>query len=325
LENVSPNITRPAVSVCVPTHNRPHLLQRALRSVGAQDYAGLIQCVVSENGRDSRVLALVEEMAIEYPHVKWRLIQDDVLISPVNNWRRAISAAESAWVKILWDDDWLEPSCLSALASCADITAADVVTCGARVVSPSGGTRELYRDVPAGALHGPQEVLERLANIKEPLPVSPAASLVARDMCLQGIDLSASLEGCLDRAMGPDLCLLYYAVFSGGRIAHTPEVLVNFWAGGDSITMTSDELTLRLCYDRAMLLLAASHNVDLPQSVRKRLQHRSFLAWARREKQRDGLLRPVPQVSRLLVNVWERRQFLWSRVGENVRGRFRAG
>lgn len=302
----------PPVAVCVPTYRRPVLLRRALESVASQTYSGALSCVVSENGRTEGTYKIVADLREAAPQVQWILIQDGEMLPPVENWRRAVATASEGWVKILWDDDWMEPRFIERTIQLATSTGVSAVTTAARVVSPDGSSRLLYEKTPLLRLPGADDVLRRYTGLLPALPVSPAAALLRRDLALEAIDKSRILGACFDTAMGPDLAMILTPALQGS-LAHLPEVLVNFWAGEDSITMTSDELRLRLCYDRAMIQLAAAQQVELPGDVRRRLQHRSFLAWARREPNRQGLLPPRPSATRLARNVWDRRSRLLRR------------
>lgn len=298
----------PLVTVCVPTHKRPELLKRALDSIGTQSYGGPLACVVSENGRTGETMGIVADARNRFPHISWILEQSARVTSPVENWSRAIVRAESSWVKILWDDDWMEQGFLEKTMSVALSGNAQVVTTAVRVVTPGGKSRVLYAETPAFEHQPLDTLLRRYTGLMPPLPVSPAAALVDRECALQALDFSRNLGDCFDRAVGPDLAMILEPALGNGGIAHIPEVLVNFWAGDDSISMMSGELDLRFCYDRMLLSLCERHDVELPRDVRRRLQHRAFLAWIRRHPDRDQLLPPRLSLTRLAANVWDRRR-----------------
>ena len=299
----------PPVTICVPTYKRPQLLKRALESVASQTYGGSLTCVVSDNGQQFEVMTLIQDMKDSAPRINWIGLQTPEVVSPVENWRRAISEARTEWVKVLWDDDWMEPRFLQQTVNEALASNVSAVTTAARVVAPDGDTRLLYETTPRLKMPPPEEVLRRYSGILPALPVSPAAALLRRDFVLQAIDSSKALGPCFETAMGPDLVMILAPALQGS-LAHVPEVLVNFWAGQDSITMTSNELRLRLCYDRAMLQVVKSQAITLPTDVRRRLQHRAFLAWVQRQPNRKGLLAPRPSVTRLAHNLWDRRSRL---------------
>ena len=298
----------PLVTVCTPTRGRPQLLKRALDSVARQSYSGPLACVVSENGLTDETTGIVVEARRKAPHISWILEQSPSVIPPVENWKRAIQRAEGTWVKILWDDDWMEQGFLDRTVSVALSEKVQVVTTAARVVTPGGESRVLYGETPEFAHQSVDTLLRRYTGLLPPLPVSPAATLVDRECALEALEVSRNLGGCFDRAMGPDLAMILEPALRQGGIAHVPEVLVNFWAGNDSISMMSSELDLRLCYDRTLIDLCQRHGAVLPQDVRRRLQHRAFLAWVRRHPDREHLLPPRPSLRRLVVNVWDRRR-----------------
>lgn len=299
----------PPVTICVPTYRRPQLLKRALESVARQTYGGALTCIVSDNGQQPEVMAIVEDLRVSSPRVNWVGLQTPEVVTPVENWRRAVAEATTEWVKVLWDDDWMEPRFLQQTINEALASNVAAVTTAARVVAPDGETRLLYETTPRLKRPPPDDVLRRYSGILPALPVSPAAALLRRDFVVEAIDSSKALGPCFETAMGPDLIMILEPALQGA-LAHVPEVLVNFWAGRDSITMTSNELRLRLCYDRAMLQVAESQGIQLPADVRRRLQHRAFLAWAKREPHRKGLLPPRPSLTRLAHNFWDRRKKL---------------
>lgn len=298
----------PLVTVCIPTHKRPELLMRALDSVGRQSYGGPLACVVSENGRTGEAVSIVTAARKKSPHISWILEQSPRVTSPVENWRRAILRAESSWVKILWDDDWMEQGFLERTMSVALSQNVQVVTTAVRVVTPGGKARVLYAETPAFEHQPFDTLLRRYSGLMPPLPVSPAAALVDRECALKALDYSRNLGDCFDRAVGPDLAMILEPALQNGGIAHIPEVLVNFWAGDDSISMMSGELDLRFCYDQMLISMCQRHGVELPRDVRRRLQHRAFLAWISRYPDRDQLLPPRPSLRRLAANVWDRRR-----------------
>ena len=100
----------PAVSVLLPTHNRPEWLNRALKSVLAGDYEDF-EVIVSNNGRpeDSREL----EQRINDPRVRWTEQPQDT--SPLKNVLAALSLARGRFATVLHDDDWWDSHFLATL------------------------------------------------------------------------------------------------------------------------------------------------------------------------------------------------------------------
>ena len=98
----------PRVSVMIPTHNRPEMLERALRSVLAQTYQDF-EVVVVDDGSEVPVAPLVQRLGD--PRVRV------VRLDPNKGMGRArnvgIVATRGEWVAFLDDDDEWRPEKLS--------------------------------------------------------------------------------------------------------------------------------------------------------------------------------------------------------------------
>ena len=92
---------RPLVSYIVPTYNRPELLDRALESIGSQEYSRFEAVVVNDFGQD--IAAVVSE----YPFAKLVNHERNLGLSAARN--TGISHSEGKYIGYLDDDDWLYP------------------------------------------------------------------------------------------------------------------------------------------------------------------------------------------------------------------------
>ena len=91
----------PAITVVIPTHNRPHLLTRAIRSAEAQTGVSFEILVVDDG--DGAGLALVAER--HQPYLKAISSQRQ---GQVPARRLGVAAARGRWIAFLDDDDWWE-------------------------------------------------------------------------------------------------------------------------------------------------------------------------------------------------------------------------
>lgn len=99
----STGVSMPLVSVVIPTHNRPQVLLRAIRSVLAQTYQQL-EIVVVIDGRDPLASTALAEIHDERLH--WIEVNETVGGSEARN--IGIRNATGDWVALLDDDDeWL--------------------------------------------------------------------------------------------------------------------------------------------------------------------------------------------------------------------------
>jgi len=104
-------MTRPLVSVIVPTFSRPRLLRRALRSIEQQAFTDWEIIVINDGGLD------VFDVVRDYPHTLY-------IDSPVNRGLPAarnlgIEAAQGRYIAYLDDDDWFYPHHLQLLTTYA--------------------------------------------------------------------------------------------------------------------------------------------------------------------------------------------------------------
>jgi glycosyltransferase involved in cell wall biosynthesis len=110
-------MSRPLVSVCVPTFNGEAYLAEALASIEAQDYPSA-EVIISDDGSHDRTLAIAEDFAsrTRFPCRVFRHRPDTL----AGNWNFAASAAQGEYLKYLFQDDVLYPRHLSQLVASAE-------------------------------------------------------------------------------------------------------------------------------------------------------------------------------------------------------------
>lgn len=107
---------RPLVSVGIPTYDRPHTLERAVRSVLSQEYEA-VEVVVSDNASRADTSAVLESLAAADSRVRWERQAENV--GSIRNFQRAFELTVGEYFLWLSDDDWLDPTyirrCVEAL------------------------------------------------------------------------------------------------------------------------------------------------------------------------------------------------------------------
>lgn len=119
----------PAVSVILPTRDRPELLPRAVQSVLAQSFADL-ELVVIDNNRRSPPLARDPAFARFHADPRVRLIPAPDAPNAAAARNRGLAHATGAWITFLDDDDFYQPDKVAAQLALARATAAPLVLCG---------------------------------------------------------------------------------------------------------------------------------------------------------------------------------------------------
>jgi glycosyltransferase involved in cell wall biosynthesis len=102
----------PAISVCVPTYNGEKYLRECLDSVLAQTFDNFEVVAVDDDSSDGTV-EILEAYAARDRRV--RLFRNPQNLGLVNNWNHCMDLARGEWIKFVFQDDRIEPSCLQIL------------------------------------------------------------------------------------------------------------------------------------------------------------------------------------------------------------------
>ena len=104
----------PLVSVGIPTYNRMDMLQRAVKSVLAQDYINL-EVIISDNASTDGTRAYCEELAQRDCRVRY--IRQSRNIGPTANMVTVLDQSRGDFYMLLCDDDWLDRTYVSDCVS----------------------------------------------------------------------------------------------------------------------------------------------------------------------------------------------------------------
>lgn len=103
----------PLLSVCIPTHNRPDLLRRTLKSIKTSK-PGLIEAIVSDNLDNGDSREVVEQVFSNVPF-RWTYVVNDSQSGSSGNANKCIDMASGKYVYLIHDDDFLYPEGLDIL------------------------------------------------------------------------------------------------------------------------------------------------------------------------------------------------------------------
>jgi glycosyltransferase involved in cell wall biosynthesis len=103
---------RPLVSICIPTYNGHPFLRQCLESALAQT---LVDCevVVLDDASQDGTAEIAKEYARQDRRV--RLYRNGENLGSVQNRNRCIELARGEWIKLLFQDNYLEPHCLASM------------------------------------------------------------------------------------------------------------------------------------------------------------------------------------------------------------------
>jgi hypothetical protein len=263
----------PLVSVVVPAYRRANEVDRALASIREPNlHPSQIQIIVVDNASGDGIESVVERHRPNFADLSLHIWETNV--GPIENWRRGIGLAQAPWLKILWSDDQLEERAIERMLDAALRNEARVITCRVAVDYPNGSSVERYLDRPTTLT--PDVVISELLHFPAGLTSSPGAALVTTEDALAALEAPLA-QSCRDKAIGPDLLITYWGVFSGGLGIHLPDVLARFSAGDDSITVRTPRAVLSSCYVAAMECLVRLGPGTLTATTERRMRSRAAL------------------------------------------------
>lgn len=135
-------MTRPEVTIAVPTYQGAEFLAAALESAVQQTAWDRCELVVCDDGSDDDTVAIARSFAAEHPRV--RVEQNPTRLGLVGNWNRVIEHGAGNWIKFLFQDDLLAPDCVARMLEAAADQPA-LVVCG-RQFEFASGTPEATKD-----------------------------------------------------------------------------------------------------------------------------------------------------------------------------------
>lgn len=221
----------PAISVLVPTHDRPLEVTRAVQSALDQDYLGEIEVVVVFDGAEPF------EPAVDLP-------PNRSLRTVVNHRTRGLAGARNTgieeaaydYVAFLDDDDWWLPHKLRAqMALLTQLPLAPLVGCGIAMITPEG---RVDRPFPADAVTFDDLLRDRVAELHS------SSFLIRREALLGPM-------GWIDEELPGSFAEDYDLVLRASRLAPlhgVPEPLAMITFAGGSLfaskwQMIADALT----------------------------------------------------------------------------------
>jgi glycosyltransferase involved in cell wall biosynthesis len=107
----------PLVTICIPTYRGEKYLNEALQSVESQTWLNL-EIIVSDDGSTDGTLEILRKFSDQSDRAV-RILKHAQL-GLVQNWNYCIREARGKYVKFLFQDDLLDPDCVSELIKLAE-------------------------------------------------------------------------------------------------------------------------------------------------------------------------------------------------------------
>lgn len=226
-------MTSPLVSIVVPTHRRPQMLQAALRSALAQTL-GDFEVLVCVDGDDDTSEGVA--LALQDPRI--RVLHDGAARGEARNTLRGIASSRSSYFAVLHDDDEWEPDLLQALVEPLQTDPDLALAFGDHWIMDADGrvlpaqsdenSARYGRDELAPGAHRP---FYDLALVQQAVPV--VMTTIFRRSAVTFDDLISDLPANFDYWLG------WLAARSGGGAHYVPQRLSRYRRHGGQGTVTA--------------------------------------------------------------------------------------
>jgi glycosyltransferase involved in cell wall biosynthesis len=224
----------PKVSVAIPVYNGEAHLAETIDSVLTQSW-GDFELIICDDHSTDGSLDVVASRADN----RIRILRNDRNLGFGENWNRCLAAAQGRYIKILPQDDLLQPNCLSKQAEVLEGDAAAevaLVFCARTIVGPSGRshlTRRIAGKTESYTGAGIAKLTARMGT--NPIG-EPGAVLFRRTAALA----TGPFNGARPFVIDIDYWL---RLLKHGRAVYLPEVLASFRVsrGSQSVRMAKHQ------------------------------------------------------------------------------------
>ncbi|AUC77996.1 glycosyltransferase family 2 protein [Nonlabens sp. MB-3u-79] len=110
-------MNQPLVSICIPTYNGAAFLQEALDSVLTQDYNNIEVIISDDNSQDDTLIIL---KAFKKRCQSPVTIMNHKPSGIGANWNNCVENSQGTFIKFLFQDDLLHPTCVSKMVALAN-------------------------------------------------------------------------------------------------------------------------------------------------------------------------------------------------------------
>jgi glycosyltransferase involved in cell wall biosynthesis len=132
-------MSKPFISICIPTYKRTHLLKKLLDSISVQTFRNF-EILINDNSPDNSVELLIKSYLNQLP-ISYE--KNQPAVSAGSNCIKVMRRANADWIKVMHDDDWFDsPNTLQVFADTAVKSGKDFIFCASNQVRLDGGNKK---------------------------------------------------------------------------------------------------------------------------------------------------------------------------------------
>lgn len=133
-------MSKPFISICIPTYQRPHLLKTLLDSISIQTYNDF-EIIINDNSKDDSVEQLLKSYTDKLPI---NYIKNNPSTTAAENTNAVMQRANGEWIKLMHDDDWFaNADALQQFADAAKRSGKDFIFSGCTQVWLDSGKTQI--------------------------------------------------------------------------------------------------------------------------------------------------------------------------------------
>jgi glycosyltransferase involved in cell wall biosynthesis len=105
-------MTKPLISICIPTYNGEQYLAECINSCLNQTFTDY-EIIICDDGSNDKTISIIES----YKNPKIKLFKNKENLGLVGNWNKCIDLSSGQWIKFVFQDDFITSDCLEVFAS----------------------------------------------------------------------------------------------------------------------------------------------------------------------------------------------------------------
>jgi glycosyltransferase involved in cell wall biosynthesis len=180
-------ISRPKVSVLIPTYQYGRFLPAAIESVLAQDFPDF-ELLISDDGSRDESAAVIRRYAARDPRIRFSIHERN--LGMVENWNWCLREARGDYVKYVFGDDCLpSPQALSRLVEMLDQEPRAVLAVSARLIlDEASQVQEVWDELGPTGYQAGSDVIIRCMQRDRNLVGEPSTVMFRRIPAARGFD-----------------------------------------------------------------------------------------------------------------------------------------
>ncbi|MES2762085.1 MAG: glycosyltransferase family 2 protein [Bacteroidota bacterium] len=231
-------MTKPQVSICIPTYNGDKYLRECLNSCVDQLFKDY-EIIISDDCSSDKTLSIIEEYVSKYPSIKF--YKGEQNLGLVGNWNRCLELSSGKWIKFVFQDDYITNDCLQKFVDQID-EHTQLVVCKRHFILPENAGLDVV-NYYTNVVRTLENTSDSKANVFPPQLISKIA---IENMCMNFIGEPSLIffKKSVVNELGPfnfslkQICDLEFALKIASKygLKYVPEKLCAFRIHGESTT-----------------------------------------------------------------------------------------